>query len=83
MPDEPRQHSELAEDLRVGEWLVQPSIARMTRRDTVVHLRPQLTDLLILLARRAGQTVTKETILQEVWARQFVGESGLTPILFT
>jgi DNA-binding winged helix-turn-helix (wHTH) protein/tetratricopeptide (TPR) repeat protein len=78
MPDEPRQHSELAEDFRVGEWLVQPSIARMTRRDTVVHLRPQLTDLLILLARRAGQTVTKETILQEVWARQFVGESGLT-----
>ena len=78
MSDEPRQRSDLAEDFRVGEWLVQPSIARMTRGDTVVHLRPQLTDLLVLLARRAGQTVTKETILQEVWARQFVGESGLT-----
>ncbi len=78
MPDEPRKRSDLAEDFQVGEWLVQPSIDRMIRGDTLVHLRPQLTDLLVLLARHAGRTVPKETILQEVWARQYVGESGLS-----
>jgi hypothetical protein len=44
----------------------------------VVHLRPQLTDLLSLLARHAARTVPKHVILDEVWASQYVGESALT-----
>jgi eukaryotic-like serine/threonine-protein kinase len=67
-----------AGDFRVGDWLVEPSLDRATRNGTVVRLRPQLTDLLVLLARHAGRTVSKEAILSEVWAGQFVAESGMT-----
>jgi eukaryotic-like serine/threonine-protein kinase len=65
-------------DFRVGEWLLEPSLDRLSRNGTVVHLRPQLTNLLVLLAQNAGRTVSKEEILARVWEGQFVAESGMT-----
>ncbi len=78
MPEQPSKNPEAARDFRVGEWLVQASLDRLSRGSTQVHLRPQLTDLLLVLARRAGRTVPKGTIVQEVWATPYVGESVLT-----
>ncbi len=66
------------DDLRIGDWLLQPSIDRLSRNGTTVHLRPQLTNLLVLLAAHAGRTVSKHEILSSVWAGQFVAESGMT-----
>jgi DNA-binding winged helix-turn-helix (wHTH) protein/tetratricopeptide (TPR) repeat protein len=62
----------------VGDWLVEPKACRISRGDTVVKLRPQLTDLLLCLARRAGEIVLKEEILADVWPGQFIAESGLS-----
>ncbi len=78
VPDEPLPRPALPEDFRVGDWLAQPSLDRLSRGETRVHLRPQLTDLLLLLARHAGRPVSRELILKEVWGSQYVGESGLT-----
>lgn len=64
-------------DFTVGAWLVQPSLNRMHRDDTVVRLRPQLVDVLVCLAERAGRTASREEILQAVWPGQFIVESGL------
>jgi DNA-binding winged helix-turn-helix (wHTH) protein len=66
------------DDVRIGDWLLQPSIDRLSRNGTVVHLRPQLTNLLVLLAHHAGRTVSKEEILSRVWEGHFVAESGMT-----
>lgn len=65
-------------DFTVGDWLVQPSLDCVSHAGRVRRLRPQLIDLLVLLARHAGQTVPKDVILAEVWQRQHVAESGLT-----
>jgi DNA-binding winged helix-turn-helix (wHTH) protein/tetratricopeptide (TPR) repeat protein len=62
----------------VGDWLVEPKACRVSRGDTVVKLRPQLTDLLVCLARRAGEIVLKDEILSEVWPGQYIAESGLS-----
>jgi DNA-binding winged helix-turn-helix (wHTH) protein len=62
----------------VGDWLVEPKACRISRGDTVVKLRPQLTDLLVCLARRAGEIVLKDEILAEVWPGQYIAESGLS-----
>ena len=62
----------------VGDWLVEPKACRLSRGDTVVKLRPQLTDLLVCLARRAGQIVLRDEILAEVWPQQYIAESGLS-----
>ncbi len=67
-----------ATDFRVGDWLLEPSLDRLSRDGTVRHLRPQLTNLLVLLARNAGRTVSKDEILANVWEGQFVAESGMT-----
>jgi serine/threonine protein kinase len=62
---------------RVGEWLVQPSLNRLTRGSESVTLEPRAMDLLAFLARHAGKVVSRETIIDAVWAQQFVGEAVL------
>jgi transcriptional activator of cad operon len=66
------------DDIRIADWLLEPSLDRLSRNGTVVHLRPQLTNLLVLLAQHAGRTVSKDEILSTVWEGQFVAESGMT-----
>ena len=78
MPAEPSEPRGFAADFRVGEWLVEPSLDRLSRNGNVLHIRPQLTNLLVLLARHAGRTVSKDEILTKVWDGQFVAESGMT-----
>jgi DNA-binding winged helix-turn-helix (wHTH) protein/tetratricopeptide (TPR) repeat protein len=74
----PGDSSERLVRFTVGDWLVEPKACRISRGDSVVKLRPQLTDLLVCLARRAGTIVLKEEILAEVWPGQFIAESGLS-----
>lgn len=62
----------------VGDWLVEPSLNRVTRSDEVHHLRPRLMDLLVYLAQRPGQVVAKDQILEAVWRQRFVAESVLS-----
>ena len=59
----------------VGDWLVEPKACHASRGDAVVKLRPQLVDLLMCLARRAGDIVLKDEILAEVWP----GSTSPTP----
>jgi DNA-binding winged helix-turn-helix (wHTH) protein len=63
---------------RLGPCLVDPRFGRLSCDGKVVHLRPQLIDLLVCLARNAGRVVLKEEILDVVWRGRLVAESGLT-----
>ncbi len=62
----------------VGDWLIQPKACHATRGDIQLKLRPQLVDVLVCLARRAGEIVLKDEILTEVWPDQYIAESGLS-----
>lgn len=64
-------------DFRVGDWLAQPSLNRLTSGETTLHLRPQLMDVLVSFARHQGQVVSKDTLLAEVWSDRYVTESGI------
>ncbi len=63
---------------RVGEWMVQPESCLISGKDGELHLRPMLTDLLVLLAENSGQVVSKDEILNRLRSTQFVTESVLT-----
>ena len=63
---------------RVDDWIVEPALNRITRGGKSVRVRPQLIDLLVLLAGRPGEVVTREAIFEAVWPGQFVAETGLT-----
>jgi DNA-binding winged helix-turn-helix (wHTH) protein len=61
----------------VGDWLIEPSLCRVTRSGMVLRIRPQLMDVLVCLASRPGRCVSRTEILSTVWAGRFVAESGL------
>jgi DNA-binding winged helix-turn-helix (wHTH) protein len=78
MPSEVSSHGRRLTSFTVGDWLVEPKACRLSRGDTVEKLRPQLVDVLVCLATRAGEIVLKDEILAEVWSGQFIAESGLS-----
>jgi serine/threonine-protein kinase len=63
---------------RLGDWLVEPALDRLTRNGTVVHLRPQAMDVLAFLASRAGAVVSHDETMAAVWGERFVNEYALT-----
>lgn len=62
----------------VGRWRVDPGLNRLTDGARTVPIDPRTMDLLVCLARRAGETVAKETLLEEVWKGAFLSE-GVIP----
>lgn len=75
--ERPSRAQEAGADFTLGDWLVQPSLNRISQGETEVRLRPQLMDVLVCLATRAGRTVTKDELLALVWPGQYIVESGL------
>lgn len=70
--------SHLSRGFRLGEWLVEPQTNRVVRGEFETHLRPRVMDVLVFLASRYGQVVTKEEILDVVWSTRIVAESALS-----
>ncbi len=66
----------------VGEWLVRPSLNQLSRGQTTVHLRPKVMDVLVLLAAHPGQVVSKEEIVNAVWAKKYLGDAVLSRAVF-
>ncbi len=65
-------------DFRLGEWLVQPSLDRLTLGDRTVRIRPRLMDVLCFLAEHQGQVRSKDDIIAAVWAKPYMAESVLS-----
>ena len=65
-------------DLRVGSWLVQPSLGRISRSGLTVQVRPKVMDLLVYLAQHPGEVVSKDVLLRDVWGTDALSESALT-----
>ncbi len=59
---------------RVGEWLVQPSLDRVSRPGETHRLEPKVMDVLVLLAHRGG-VVAHGDILAAVWAKKFMART--------
>jgi DNA-binding winged helix-turn-helix (wHTH) protein/WD40 repeat protein len=63
---------------RLGEWLVEPSLNRLTRSDTTIQLELKVMDVLVCLAERAGEVVPRQEIVDRVWATEFISDNTLT-----
>ena len=68
-------------DLRLGDWLIQPRLARASRHGQTVHLRAKVGELLVFLAQHPGEVVSKDTILANVWGTEFISDSALTSVV--
>ena len=63
---------------RVAEWHVDPASGRIIRDDKVIKLEPRVMDVLVYLAGRPGQVVTREELEENVWAGRVVSYDALT-----
>jgi len=67
----------MSADFRVGPWLAQPSLNAISRNGTAVRLEPKVMGVLVCLAEHAGETLSKENLLQTVWPDTFVSDDVL------
>jgi TolB-like protein/DNA-binding winged helix-turn-helix (wHTH) protein/Flp pilus assembly protein TadD len=65
-------------EIRIGGWWVRPSLSRIERAGQAVHLRPKSMEVLLFLAGRAGQVVSRTELLDAIWPGLSVAEEGLT-----
>ena len=62
---------------RITSWLVDPRINTVSRNGTTIRVEPKVMEVLVCLARHAGEPVSKEELLQTVWPNTFVTDDGL------
>ena len=62
---------------RLGKWLVEPSLGKLTDSGRTVSIRPREMDLLVYLAKQAGGVVTADDIITNVWAGVAVTNDSL------
>jgi len=63
---------------RIGEWLVEPSLNRISNGDTTTQLELKVMDVFVCLAERAGEVLTRQEIVDRVWATEFISDNTLT-----
>ncbi len=68
----------VTEDFQLDDWLVQPSLNRLSRGGDSVQVEPKLMDVLAFLAANAGEVVSKDDITDAVWTDQFITDSVVT-----
>ncbi len=62
-----RTNEDLKDGFRLGEWIVYPSREEMARGDEVVRPQPKVFQVLMALARRDGDILTRDMLVDEVW----------------
>jgi transcriptional activator of cad operon len=63
--------------VRVGDWVVEPALDTISRDGTVEKLEPRAMRLLLCLIDAAGDVVSIEQLLSEVWAGVVVGSASV------
>jgi len=68
----------MAHEFRLGEWLVEPDLNRIQCSHRSVAVEPKVLDVLVCLAERAGQVLSKDQIIRRVWPGTYVSEGILS-----
>jgi transcriptional activator of cad operon len=63
--------------LQIGEWIVNPSLDSMSKGTETQKLEPRTMRLLLCLADSAGEVVSVERLLNEVWSGVVVGSASV------
>jgi len=63
--------------LQIGEWIVNPSLDSMSKGTETQKLEPRTMRLLLCLADSAGEVVSVERLLNEVWTGVVVGSASV------
>lgn len=64
--------------LRIGEWEVDPAGNELRRNGATIRLEPKAMEVLVFLADRLGQVVSRDALLSAIWPNTVVGDDALT-----
>ncbi len=67
---------------RFGQFALDSRRRTLSRADSPISLTPKAFDVLLFLAQNPNRLVTKEELLQAVWADTFVEEGNLTQYIY-
>lgn len=67
--------------LKVGDWRVAPALNQICRGDDCVRIEPKAIELLVFLAQRSGDVVSREELLSALWPGVVVGDNALTQVV--
>lgn len=76
--DEKEKSSTASGPFRVGDWWVEPETGLLRRGDEEARLEPRVMDLLVCLASRPGEVMSREELETRVWAGMIVGYDSLS-----
>jgi DNA-binding winged helix-turn-helix (wHTH) protein/TolB-like protein len=65
-------------DFRLGEWLICPLLNTVQRNGTTVRLEQKFMQVLVCLAGRPREVISKDELIRTVWADTFVTDDVLT-----
>lgn len=60
---------------RVGDWLVESELNRLSGPGLSVHLEPKSMEVLVYLCRRPGAVVSTDEIIEAVWGGRAMGDN--------
>ncbi|MEM6326014.1 MAG: winged helix-turn-helix domain-containing protein, partial [Bacteroidota bacterium] len=63
--------------IRVGDWRVEPMANRLLRGGEERRVEPKVMEVLVCMARRPGETVSRDAFMAEVWAGTIVTDDVL------
>jgi len=65
----------------LGNWLVEPTLDRISLGGRELRLRPRVMDVLTALALASGKLVSKQALIDDVWRTEFVSDHALTQVI--
>lgn len=71
-------HELLNKAFLLGDWRIDPLTNTFKRDGLVQHIEPKVMDVLVCLAREAGEVVKRDSLLEMVWGDVVVTDEVLT-----
>ena len=68
----------LRRGFRMGDWIVRPVEGMLEGDAGQRHLQPKSMDVLLCLAKSAGDIVERDALIAEVWGQTAVSDEPLT-----
>ena len=68
----------MADAFQIGPWVAVPSLNTLSLNGKNVHVEPKVMEVLVCLAGRPGETISKDKLLEVVWPGTFVTDDVLT-----
>ena len=68
----------LVRAFRIGDWIVEPMLSRIAGPSGSAHVEPRAMDVLVALAQRAGEIVSRDDLILAVWKHPHVTDEALS-----